>query len=613
MSAIATLRATGRGARDRARLTHILRRIAAPAVVAVLVLALVPGLVNTYWLFVITGGVIAIPIMQSLGVLTGRLGVMSLCQLSFAMIGAWVGGWCSVHDVPGGFVIWMLLGGLAAVPAGLVIALPALRLRGVNLAIVTFVFATMLDEIFASKQYPGSDSFQLVARPAGFTSDSGYFRFAVVVVVALFLLLTLLDRTRLGASWLELRYSERGAAAHGTNVALSKLAAFAVSAFIAGIGGVLVVGQTGTTTPAPFTAQTSLVDFAIAVVIGVRFWDAAAGAGLIVALFPALLDKVGVSVDYVNIVFGVLGVLILAKGKGQLGQSEIMRARRQARQVRASGASSALPRPAPTAPVPAVAVRERPAPPPSGAPPALELRGVSVRFGAVTAVDDVSLVVPPHSIVALLGPNGAGKSTLIARASGFLPGPGEVFVAGRAVDALPPHRRARLGLRRSFQQLRVPPTLSVGQFLTTAAGRRLSTAEAAEYLDWFGCPAAHVPIGTMDVGARRILEVAGLVAGRPAVVLLDEPAAGQAAHETERLGQCIAQIPERTGSAVLLVEHDIDLVRAACDELIVMDFGRVIASGAPDEVLADPRVVTAYLGGGDDTPSPHSEPKGQPS
>jgi branched-chain amino acid transport system permease protein len=228
-------------------------------------------------------------------------------------------------------------------------------------------------------------------------------------------------------------------------------------------------------------------------------------------------------------------------------------------------------------------------------PPALEVRSVTVRFGTVTAVDDVSLALPKGSVTALLGPNGAGKSTLINAITGFVPATGEILLDGARVSG-PPHRRARAGLRRSFQQLRVPPGLTAGAFMSTAAGRRLSAEEIDEFLTWFGCPPAEVPIGAMDVGTRRLLEVAGLAAGKPSVLMLDEPAAGQGARETERLSRRIAEIPERTGSTVLLVEHDIDLVRAACDSLVVMDFGRVIGAGEPDAVLAEPAVVKAYVG-----------------
>lgn len=586
--------------------TEIAKKITPGVAVAIVALWLIPGYAGPYWLFILTSGVIAIPIMQSLGVITGRVGVMSLCQLSFAMIGAWAVGWCNVLGVPGGFLVWMILGGVAAVPAGLIIGLPALRLRGVNLAIVTFAFALALDIIFSSKQYPGAASFEYVSRPLGLTSDANYFRFVVVVVLLIFVGLYLIDRTRLGASWLELRYSERGAAAHGTNVAASKLAAFAISAFIAGIGGALIVGQSGATTPAPFTAQSSLVYFAIAVVIGVRFWEAAIVAGLVGSLMPVLLDKLGIPQNYVSIAFGLLAVLILAGGKGQLGQSEIMRARKQAKQARERLAQQdqdqtrvldqSLPEsdghdepepPAPTRP-------ERDDS--SGKQPVLDIRDLTVQFGSVAAVDGVNTSIPARSVVGLLGPNGAGKSSLINAMTGFTPYTGSVLLNGQPLDGMAPHRRARAGIRRSFQQLRVPPTLTAGMFLTVAAGRRLGTTQAKRYLRWFGCPPAHEPVGTMDVGSRRLLEVAGLAAGAPPVLLLDEPAAGQGSSETGLLGNRIARIPKQCGSTVLLVEHDIDLIRATCDMLIVMDSGQIIASGTPEEVLADPRVAKVYLG-----------------
>jgi branched-chain amino acid transport system permease protein len=571
--------------------------------VVVLALVLVPAYVGQYWTFLLTTGLIAVVVMQSLGVITGRVGVISLCQLSFAMIGAWVVGWCNVKGVPGGFYVWTLIAGLAAVPAGLLIGGPALRLRGVNLAITTFAFATAVDVVFSSKQFPGTDSFSFVARPAAFTSDGGYFQFVLLVAGIIFIILQLLDRTRLGASWIELRYSERGAAAHGTSVASSKLAAFGVAAFIAGVSGALLVGQAGSTTPQAFGAQTSLFYFAIAVTIGVHNWDAAVVAGMAGALMPVLLDKLHLSQSYASIAFGLLGVAVLAQGRGQMGQSDIIRMRRQAKRAREATERAAAAEPPPgeveallDAPA-AAAIRARRVVG-HDVGPALELRDVTVRFGSVTAVDAASLVLPRGSVTALLGPNGAGKSTLINAATGFAPMTGQVLLEGKDINKLAPHRRARAGLRRSFQQLRVPPGLTTGMFLRTAAGRSMSATEIAEFLEWFDCPSADVPIGTLDVGARRMLAVAGLAAGRPAVLLLDEPAAGQGVAETELLGRRIAEIPERTGSTVLLVEHDIDLVRAACDALVVMDFGRVIAAGLPDEVLADPAVVEAYVGSG---------------
>ncbi len=577
--------------------TEVSRRLlkAIPALIlAIIGLWFVPAFASQYWIFVLTGAIITIPVMQSLGVITGRVGIMSLCQMSFAIFGAWITGWCNVHNVPGGFYVWMLIAGLGTVPVGLLIGFPALRLRGVNLAIVTFTFGTATDVVFSAKQFPGTNSFAFVARPDAFSTDEGYFRFCVLVVALIFLALGLIDRSRLGASWLELRFSERGAAAHGTNVATSKLSAFAVSAFIAGIAGALIVGQVGSTTPSSFTSQTSLLYFAIAVVIGVRYWDAALVAGLAGSLVPILFDKLSIPQNYVSLAFGVVAVLTLAKGKGQLGQSEMARARKAAKQAR----QAAEQRVEPVARFATASLRGRPerAPQAIAGPSVLEVSDLSVRFGAVTAVDSVTLDFPQASIVALIGPNGAGKSTLINAVAGFSPYTGTISLQGTPIDRLAPYQRARHGIRRSFQQLRVPPALSVGAFLRIAAGRRLSKDEVTEYLAWFGCPPPHVQIGALDVGRRRMLEVAGLVAGKPPILLLDEPAAGQSASETHLLAERLAQIPERTSSTVLLVEHDVDLIRAACDSLIVMDFGKVIASGPPEAVLSDQRVIEAYVG-----------------
>jgi branched-chain amino acid transport system permease protein len=571
-------------------------------VLAVLSMWVIPDEIGNYWRFVFMSAIVGIPIMQSLGVLTGRMGVMSLCQLEFAIIGAWAVGVCNVDHVPGGFYVWLLISGLVTVPFGLLIGLPALRLRGVNLAITTFAFASAVDGVFGGLQFPGSGNALQVPRPAGFTSDAGYVRFCVFVVVVLFLVLWMIDRARLGASWIEIRYSERGAAAHGTSLVTSKLLAFGIAAFMAGVGGALMVGQVGTTTNSAFTAQQSLTYFAIAILFGVRYWDSAIGAAIAVGVSPAILNQIGLNPDYVTIVFGLGALWMLAGGKGQMGQADMIRAKRQAKRakkrlaqglglrdkVKAGGETRV---PAAWRANSAIAKSAV-----SATGDVLEVHDLTVKFGAVTAVNNVSFALPRGSVVALLGPNGAGKSTLVNAATGFTAYGGSVVLNGQRLDNRPPHRRAHQGLRRSFQQLRVPPWLTVGQFISLAAGRRLAADEADEVLDWFGCPASATPIQSLDVGTRRAIEVAGLVAGRPSVLMLDEPAAGQNASESVALARRLLEIPKLTGTTVLLIEHDIDLVRAACDSLIVMDFGAVIASGAPDAVLNDPRVAEAYLG-----------------
>ncbi|MGH9044607.1 MAG: ABC transporter permease subunit, partial [Acidimicrobiales bacterium] len=379
----------------------------APALVAIVVVMwILPQYVGTYWTFVLTTAIVSIPVMQSFGVITSRVGVISLCQLEFALFGAWTAGFCNEHHVPGGFYIWMLLAGVIAAPFGLFVGLTSLRLRGINLAIATFAFANAVDVIFGSYQFPGASSFEAVARPAGFASNGNFFRFAVIVVVILFVVLYLIDRTRLGSSWIELRYSERGAAAHGVNVGLSKLSAFIIAAFIAGVAGALTVGLEGSTTSSAFTAQGSLTYFAIVITLGVRQVSAAVLAGLAVTLTPVILNDVHVSANYSSVIFGVLAVFILAGGKGQLGASEIQKARKDAKVARRKleRGEPTVVRQRQSAPV---LVGANPAPDDQSVP-ALEFKDVTVRFGAVTAVDGVSLSIPKGKVTALIGPNGAG-------------------------------------------------------------------------------------------------------------------------------------------------------------------------------------------------------------
>jgi branched-chain amino acid transport system permease protein len=555
------------------------RRLALALIAGAVLVALAYGVASSYQIFLLTGAAVAVVMMQSYGLITGRAGVISLCQMSFAAIGAWIVGWCNVNDVPGGFYLWLVLGGLAAVVAGVAIGLPALRLRGVNLAVATFAFATSLDVVFGALDFPGQDEFDFVRRPELFSSDSDYFVFASIVVAALFVLLWWIDRTRIGGAWIEIRQSERAAAAHGNSVAVGKLTAFALSAFVAGIGGGLMAGQLGVVSATNFTSGASVAFFAIALFIGAHNVEGAIMGGLLGALFPVLIDKIGIPQDLAAMFFGIAAVHVLRHG---VSQTDDIRARRRSRRGKVTPSAVDI------APV----VRQR-----EPGPTVLEIVDLRVRFGNLVAVDGVSLTVPSRSIVGLVGPNGAGKSTVINAVTGFVDGyNGSVLLHGQPIDGLAAHRRARAGVRRSFQQLRVPAALTAGMFLQVAAGRRLTRQEIDEQLALFGCPQADAPIDTVDIATRRLLEVAGLAAGAPPVLLLDEPAAGQSSGETRLLAQRLAEIPERFGTAVVLVEHDIEFVRSVCDVVVVLDFGKVIAKGPPGRVLSDPAVIAAYLG-----------------
>ncbi|GIH70939.1 branched-chain amino acid ABC transporter ATP-binding protein/permease [Sphaerimonospora thailandensis] len=549
-----------------------------------------------YWVFLAMSAVISGVLLQSLGVVAGHAGMVSLCQMAFAAIGAWTTAQLHVWGVPGGLYVWAPLAGLAAVPLGLLIGLPALRLRGVHLAIVTLGFAATVDVVLAATSFPGTDHGITVTRPAGLTSDRQYFLFCCAVFAIVGIALKLVRGTRLGASWRALRESERATAAAGTSVPGAKLSAFAVSAFVAGLSGALLAGQLAMVVSKNFDPGQSLVMYAVAIMVGAHHPEGALIGGALGVAVAEMLRRFGVPQQWSNVIFAVGAVQALTQGAGM---SDAIRGLLHgvARGRRAHPATAGTP-----VPVAAGAPAEAPADAAAPAGPettggALEVTGLTVRYGRVTAVDAVGLTVPAGTVVGLVGPNGAGKSSLVDAVSGFLPGSaGTITVSGGRVDGLPVHRRARAGLRRTFQQDRVPTGLTVREYLRFAARRPVSDADIAEALAGLVEVGPEGPISALDVGTRRLLEVAGALLARPAVAVLDEPAAGLGHAESARLGEWLASVPARYGSAVLLIEHDLDLVRRACTRVTVLDFGRVIAEGPPAEVFTRAHVLRAYLG-----------------
>ncbi len=256
---------------------------------------------------------------------------------------------------------------------------------------------------------------------------------------------------------------------------------------------------------------------------------------------------------------------------------------------------------------------------PEDAPVLLECRGLTKRFGGITAVNDVDLQLREGQILGLIGHNGAGKTTLVDCISGFLEiDAGRIYVRGHDVTEWAPHERARGGVARSFQDALLYPTLTVAETIAVARERHLDSkdmvaaafqlpasyeselavaAKVDELIELMGLGAFRQKLtGELSTGTRRIVDLACILAQDPKVLMLDEPSGGVAQKETEALGPLLIRVREQIGCSVVVIEHDMPLLRTICDEMVALELGGVIAQGTPEEVLEHPAVIESYLG-----------------
>lgn len=569
-------------------------------------------------------------LIASIVVLTGYAGQLSLGQFALAGMGAFVAGRlvASAH-IP--FTIALFIGVLVSVPIGLLFALPALRTRGINLAVVTLGLGVSVDAIiFENQNYTGGIVGTNVG-PAHFLGidldpiiyPARYGLFCLVWFVLVILVVANIRRGRVGRRLIAIRANERAAAALGISPFGSKFYAFGLSSAIAGLGGILLAFQSyaivfsGSYTP---LMSVNLVGDAVIGGLGYATGPIA-GSVLYAGGIPAyVLFQFGSIEQWLLLVGGVgLVITVLLNPDGIVGQLTsgnakvdpltallLRRARaRQARRAAASLAAAAKARASRAADAGSASRRVTAA--------SVGVEDLTVRFGGVVALSDVSLRVASGEVVGLIGPNGGGKTTMIDVISGFTrPASGTVLLNGTTVNALSAYQRARAGIGRSWQSLELFEDMTVFENLQSASDPRdqgayfsnlvgsskseLAPAAAAAVQEFRLGPYLMEYPGSLSNGNRRLVGIARAVAAEPSILLLDEPASGLNDVETRELSLMVRRLADNWGMGILLVEHDMDIVMTICDRVTVLDFGRKIAEGPPETLRRDPAVIAAYLG-----------------
>jgi sulfate-transporting ATPase len=561
----------------------------------------------------VTFGLISLSVV----LLTGYAGQLSLAQFALAGMGAFVAARLdAAAHWP--FIPSFLAGLVAAGLIGVVIGLPALRTRGINLAIITLGLGlSVSDIVFGNQNWTGGLTGTVVKPPTlfGFNVDAishpeRYATMALILFVLAALAVTNVRRGRVGRRLLAVRANERAAASLGISVTGAKLYAFALSAMIAATAGIIMAFQGSYVVFGGFDVLSSINAIVQTVVLGVGFVAAAVMAGVAApaGLIPSFIDQwVNVN-NYIVLVFGLILLATLPKFPNGVASNNEAQWRWLARRIPARLRDPS---------------GERDEEPGELRVPhaVLDASHIGVSFGGVIALDDVSLSVQGGEIVGLIGSNGAGKTTLIDVISGFSrQRTGTVTLDGVSIDSCSPFQRSRRGMGRSFQSLELFDDLSVRENLLAACEPRdrlsyattlvhpirsgLSKAASAAVRE-FGLTEhlGRVP-AELSSGQRRLVGLARAVAAQPSILMLDEPAAGLDESETAELGRLIRRTARDWGIGVVLVEHDLSLVLTVCDRLVVLDYGQLLAEGPTAEVAADPRVIEAFIGAPVLTPVP---------
>lgn len=557
---------------------------------------------------------IGIMFAQSVNLLTGIAGQISLGHAGFFGIGAYGAG---ILAKSYGLELYLTvpLGSVMAAFVAYLLSFPAGRVRDVYLAMMTLGFGMVFFEIVREWNDVTGGMMGLAGVPsaslrtlsvAGVRIGTVAYFAILLVATALFLVVMgNLTRSRIGRAFFAIHHSEVAAGSLGISRGGTKQLAYTLSGAAAGLAGGFYTHLVGYLGPDSFGLNRSIEVLVVSIVGGL---GSIPGQVLSAALFTFLPERLQVFAEYQYIVYGLIltfSLIVLPRGIAGLildpprfiRPAALRRAASQPHARQLGGARAA---------------------PPGGK--VLSAEGVTMRFGGLTALDEVSLALAPGHITALVGPNGSGKSTLVNVVSGiYRPSGGRVTFMGQDITGRPDHEVARAGLIRTFQDPRLVPNFTVRENLMLGAHRLMrqsgfaaalglpsATAEEARFLAKVEevirlidlADVADRQLESLPYGYRRLTDVGRALLAEPVAVLLDEPAAGLAEPEMERLAKLVRDM-KAMGISILLIDHHMDFLADLVDEVVVLDSGRLIYQGSMEGMRRDSTVIAAYLGAED--------------
>jgi len=580
--------------------------------IAIAIGILLPFVVHSgYIVDIIDDMVIWAVLTIGLNVVVGFAGLLDLGYIAFFAIGGYTFGVLGSHF---GIGMWISipLAVVLVLIASVIIGIPTLRLRSDYLAIMTLGFGEIIYlSVNNLNQWTGGpNGLYNMPTPKFFGTNlvqpTQFYWFLLLLLVITVLVVHRLRYSHVGRAWLAIRQDELAARANGVQVVRYKLYAYMCGAFWAGAVGVLFAAKETIVSPTSFQFSQSFYVLSAVIIGGMGSIPGAVIGGFLFVIISESMQ--GFAQNYSGIIFSTaLLIVILVRPKG-LWPAALSKRKKTSDAGEHRGLELSHLKKIVEFPGGLNGLSEG---------PLLNAQNISVRFGGVQALEDVSLSVNVGEIVSIIGPNGAGKTTLLNAISGFIkPQTGHVVFGGKDLTKTSVDYRSRQGLARTFQTPRLLPTLSVQDNIIQAAHRNFRSSvfsvifgirkqrreeytaltESIELMEALGLSeiAGHNPTD-QSYGMQRKCEIARCLALHPSIILLDEPAAGMNNSETNELADLLLRI-RHLGLTLVLIEHDMSIVRAVSDRVIAMDRGRIIATGDANTVLLDENVVRSYLG-----------------